>query len=329
MRLPVNTSFHACFISSHKRLWASILFSFPSCPPEPTPNCKQPRPTAPLCSWGRDLNPANVRQLESELGEECRPSLERLKRRVGMLPLRKRAQQHLTAAAATAQLASKQGAAATVASTGAAAATLQFSAAWLLEGAEADSSSSSSSSDDGGTGDSTGASEDSGSSGGAGRGRAGDEPGMKRKGAVAGGGEGGAGAVPAPCFGDGAGEPQVVGEPKMTEAAAPKKGAEGPKSKRAGGPRAGVPGAAYGVHEPTDGAENGRRMAGEWSPSKAHSMLDASNGRGALGLGVLVHSQPSGGQQAASAGVAGRAKRLGGLNDPLVPARRPVFRSAR
>ncbi|GAB4821532.1 hypothetical protein N2152v2_008578 [Parachlorella kessleri] len=47
-------------------------------------------------SWGHDLTPSNVKDLETELGEECRPSLDRLKRRVGLLPLRKRPQDYLT-----------------------------------------------------------------------------------------------------------------------------------------------------------------------------------------------------------------------------------------
>ncbi|KAL4855809.1 hypothetical protein ACK3TF_003582 [Chlorella vulgaris] len=45
-------------------------------------------------SWGRDLTPSAVRAVESELGEACRPSIDRLKRRVGLLPLRKRSSEY-------------------------------------------------------------------------------------------------------------------------------------------------------------------------------------------------------------------------------------------
>ncbi|KAL4444686.1 hypothetical protein ABPG77_002503 [Micractinium sp. CCAP 211/92] len=44
--------------------------------------------------WGADLTPSAVRAVEAELGEECRPSIDRLKRRVGLLPLRKRSREH-------------------------------------------------------------------------------------------------------------------------------------------------------------------------------------------------------------------------------------------
>lgn len=37
---------------------------------------------------GEKLTEANIRQIEMELGEECLPSVTRLKRRAGMLPLR-------------------------------------------------------------------------------------------------------------------------------------------------------------------------------------------------------------------------------------------------
>ncbi|PRW45419.1 chitin synthase D [Chlorella sorokiniana] len=44
--------------------------------------------------WGRDLTPSAVRAVEAELGEACRPSIDRLKRRVGLLPLRKRPREY-------------------------------------------------------------------------------------------------------------------------------------------------------------------------------------------------------------------------------------------
>ncbi|KAK9830299.1 hypothetical protein WJX72_010863 [[Myrmecia] bisecta] len=47
-------------------------------------------------SWPLDLTAHNVRMLEVELGEACRPSLDRLKRRVGLLPAVKRQRIHVT-----------------------------------------------------------------------------------------------------------------------------------------------------------------------------------------------------------------------------------------
>lgn len=49
-----------------------------------------------MTAYGIDLTPQSVKALELELGESCRASLDRLKRRVGLLPLRQRPQEYIT-----------------------------------------------------------------------------------------------------------------------------------------------------------------------------------------------------------------------------------------
>ncbi|BDA45858.1 hypothetical protein COCOBI_07-6450 [Coccomyxa sp. Obi] len=48
-------------------------------------------------SYPADLTPSSIRMLEQELGESYRPSIDRLKRRVGLLPRIVRARRHVTA----------------------------------------------------------------------------------------------------------------------------------------------------------------------------------------------------------------------------------------